>query len=423
MNNNSRLLKQLLPYINKYRDARFLFVVPSCFLAQDAKPTLIWEDIAACSTLGIECLVFIDYDWQLAAKQGIAAAELSKKLPFIAEAEGLAKYKLSHGFHGYNQKVNVLSGSWLLARPKGVIKGKDMQSHGKLRSIDRLNMLGLLGQGSILILSNLAPDKNGKLYALDTTDAAAELASQLRADKVILYVDNLAAEHRQLAVELSDAKKMLKNLTSNSKQDAFAETVRDAISYSDKGINRTHILPGYEDGALLQEILTADGYGFMVNLDDYEQLTTADYEDASNIKGIISPWEAAEALRPRSIEDLQRNIANFCVIKQDNNIIGCAALSQITGHKGYAELECVVVRDSHKGQGYGRRLLQSMEKLAIDRGFSNLAVFTTQTSVWFEEAGYKPSKVKLPVPDYCRERNSKCLVKTLKKTKSTTTKA
>lgn len=399
-----------------------MFVVPSYFLSKPSKTTHIWEDIAACNAIGIECFVFIDYDWGLDAKTGISEQDLSKKLPELTELESIAKYKLSHGFHLYNQRINILSGSWLLARPQGVIKGKDLQSYGKLRSIDGFNIMDIMETNSILLFSNLAPDKNGKLYALDSHSTAAELAGSLHVDKAILYVDKLPAEHHQLAVELSDAKKMLKAIkpqsSSKAKQAAFATHLENAINYANQRVDRTHILPGYDEGALLQEILTADGYGFMINLDAYEQLITADYEDASHIKSIISPWEEKEALRPRSIEELQNNIANFCVIKQDNNIIGCAALSPINGHKGYAELECVVVRDSHKGQGYGKRLLQSMEKLAAKKGFSNLAVFTTQTSTWFEEAGYKLSKKALPVPDYCKHRNSKCLVKAIKPTKS-----
>ena len=429
LHNNGVLLKQLLPYINKYRDGTFLFVVPSYFFASSRQENRIWEDIAACSSLGIGCVVFIDFDWQLDSNAEITSAEVMNNLPKIAAMEMQARYGLSQGFHGYNQMVNILSGSWLLAQPKGVLKGNDMQSHGKLRSVATHNITEQLSQGSILILSNIAPDKNGRVYALNGQETVAAIATSLSLDKVILYVDNLPDQYRQVAVELSEAKQLIaetkspkvkstknaKNAgaTQTSGASRFIKCVSAASSYCEKGIKRAHILPGYEDGALFQEILTAEGYGFMVNIDNYEQLSIADLIDVQSIKELIAPWEKKEVLRPRTTEDLQRVISNFCVIKQDNNIIGCAALSPISGKKGYAELECVVVRDSHKGQGYGKRLLQSMEKIAIKKGLSNLAVFTTQTSTWFEEAGYKPAKVSLPVPDYCKSRNSKCLIKKL----------
>ncbi|MBE8182337.1 MAG: hypothetical protein HAW61_02295, partial [Candidatus Portiera sp.] len=208
LHNNVRLLKQLLPYINRYRRAKFLFVIPSYFFTNPNQEQCIWEDIATCRSLGIGCLVFIDYDWQLDSKSGISNEKLLSNSPLVAGMESQARYELFKELSGYNEKVNVVSGIWLLAQPKGVLKGKDMQNYGTLRSVDIPNLLSELLSRNLIVMSNIAPDKHGNIYALDTTETAATVAQSLAIDKVILYVDDLAEEYRQVAVELAEAKKM-----------------------------------------------------------------------------------------------------------------------------------------------------------------------------------------------------------------------
>lgn len=419
VSNEGLVLKQLLPYINKYRDNSFLFVIPSYFLVDNNKDkqleSSIWEDISACANLDIGCLVLVDYDWPDSTRQGISKQEVRDSLPKISSMEKQTMALLARGFYGYNRKVNIISGSWFLAQTKGVLKGKDMQHYGKIRFIDKEALSLGLQQQDIVVFSNIVPDKQGNFYAVDGKEMALDIAVGLGVDKVVSYIDRLPQDYKQVAIDLVEAKKLHSSLNKSSKkQEHLVKALEVSVNCCKDGIKRSHIIPGYEESALLKEILTIDGCGFMVNLDGYEQLSVAAAGDAQEIKKLIAPWEEKEVLRPRSYEDLQKSLDNFCVIKRDDNIIGCAALSEISDMSDYVELECVVVRDSYKQQGYGKRLLNSMEKLAVKRGYRYLVVFTTQTATWFEEAGYKPANVDLPVPDYCSSRNSKHLIKHLR---------
>ena len=358
----------------------------------------------------------IDYDWQSLPTEPMEYQELKNHLPSVSALEKRAMALLSRGFYGYNRKVNIVSGSWFLAQPLGVIKGKDMRHKGKLRSIDRDAIEKHLATKDILLFSNLIIDKQGTFYSANGDDMLVDTVLGLRIDKLISYVDNLPAHYRQMALDLEKAKALCLSLgkSSSPQYRSLQVALNRAVKCCSAGVERAHVLPN-EDGALFEEILTADGCGLMVNLDNYETLITAEPTDINEIKKLISPWEDKEALRPRSYEDLAKDINNFRIIKHDDIIIGCAALSSVEGVSGYAELECVVVKDSHKHRGYGKRLLNSMEKLAATRGYKHLMVLTTQASTWFEEAGYKPTKIKFPVHEECR--NSKNLVKDISKLK------
>ena len=410
------MLKQLLPYINKCRDSNFLFVVPD-FILQDLRDSniKIWDDIAACKGLGTGCMVCLNFGWDEATDDPITRESFQKKLPRIGAAELELRALLSQSFRSYNpsQSSRVLSGSWLLAAPKGVIKGTDLGLWGKLRSVAREAIAWNLDDGDILLISNTAPDKSGQVYALDGHDMSLEVASQTSVDKVILYIEDLPAEYKGKALDLTEAQALTATKSSAKLPPPLAELLRQAIAYAAAGIKRVHIIPAKEDGALFKEILTSDGCGLMLNIDSYEQLTFAEDSDVNAIKALISPWEERGVLRPRTPDELLANIDNFCIIKKDEAIIGCAAVSPMSSPPGHAELECVVVHDAYRNQGYGARLVNSMEKHALSKGYKKLVIFSTQTASWFEEMGYKPTKDKIPPPDYCRARNSRVLVKPL----------
>ena len=415
------LLKQALPYINKYRNKSFIFVIPASFFTiSNYEEHGIWRDISACCSLGVGCIIFIDYVIAAQDDMPVTDKDIAKLLPDIAGLEFKCRALLSKGAYEHGHKTNILSGCWILAQPKGIIDGKDMHRRGKPRNVDSVDMHNYLRNGNILVANTLAPDKQGQLYLLSTHEAVLECAISLPADKIILYIDQLPDEYKQKALDLSDANNLLQQ---NNKSLSSTVTARlktlltHAIDYCSRGVNRTHIISFNEDNALFKELLTTSGCGVMINSDNYESLAIAERSDIEDIKSLIAPLEEEGMLRPRSYEQLLAKIDDFCIIKQDDNLIGCAALSAMKDKKGYAELECVVVKKSHTKQGYGKRLLNSMEKTAITKGYKYLVVFTTQASAWFEELGYQISSEKFAVPEYCRSRNSKNLVKDLYKTK------
>jgi len=82
-----------------------------------------------------------------------------------------------------------------------------------------------------------------------------------------------------------------------------------------------------------------------------------------------------------------------------------------------AELACVAIHDDYRGGDRGDRLLNTLETEAKNQGLKQLFVLTTRTAQWFEERGFKASKIDdLPQQKktlYNFQRGSKVFIKIL----------
>lgn len=407
------LLKQALPYINKYRGQCFIFITPADLIKQQMESGVsgFGEDWAICRSLGIHCIICVDMG--VARGQPIDEAALKKFLARHVQLYNECSSLINRGAYKLEERPHFMQGNWILARPLGIIEGTDMLYHGRVRKIDSHSMFELMMANHTLLVSPLAPDKQGISYVLNERNLVAELITLLKADKVIIYTGQLPSSFRMNAIPRTQASAYMKNI-----RQPLQEKIADMIYYCDKGVSRSHLIPANEENALVNELLTAPGYGLMINTDSYEELIAPEPNEMEAIKALIEPLETEGSLRPRSLKQLRAKAGNFRVIKQDNNIIGCAALSPIAGKKGFVELECVVVKESYNGQGYGTRILNSIESLAASQGYTSLVVLTTQAMEWFQEKGFKPTAEPLPLAEYCTTRNAQVLIKDIRGLKS-----
>lgn len=411
MSNNAQerglLLRQALPYINNYRGKCFIFVVSGLLVRKEIEEQLniLGRDWAMCRSLGINCVLCMTEPMP-AGNRPLKVKDLNTLASRYAALYGDCNRLITQGGYELGERLQFVQGSWILARPQGVIDGIDMQRHGRVRKIAGDAMMRLLSASYILFTTPLAVDKRGTSYLLAERNLVAELVRALAADKVILYHTELAETHYKKAIPRAAAEAFTKKAKTS-----LRPILADMAHYCDMGASRVHLLPAHQEDALVNELLTAQGYGLMINADSYEELIEPHHHEMEIIKTLITPLEQEGLLRPRSLEQLQKQARNFRIIKQDENIIGCAALSALAEKKGYAELECVVVKKSYAGRGYGSRILNSMEKLAAGQGYSHLVVLTTQAVEWFREKGFAATKEKLSVSPASCCRNAKILVK------------
>ncbi len=68
----------------------------------------------------------------------------------------------------------------------------------------------------------------------------------------------------------------------------------------DRGVNRAQLISYTEDGALIKELFTRDGFGTMLHRDSYELIRRARIEDVGGILNLIEPLEKEGALVKRS---------------------------------------------------------------------------------------------------------------------------
>ncbi|AAS96065.1 N-acetyltransferase [Nitratidesulfovibrio vulgaris] len=109
--------------------------------------------------------------------------------------------------------------------------------------------------------------------------------------------------------------------------------------------------------------------------------------DVKRIHAILMECAGQRLLLPRSLNDLYSRIRDFVVVDADEGgaILGCCALS-ITW-EDIAEIRSLVVLESLRGQGWGRRLVEACMSDAVTLGLYRVFTLTYQVE-FFNKLGY-----------------------------------
>ena len=192
--------------------------------------------------------------------------------------------------------------------------------------------------------------------------------------------------------------------------------LQHCIDTVERGTPRCHMLDYRQDGALLKELFSVDGEGWLIQSASFETIREANENDIPAIIDIIRPLERSGVLVRRDREKLEAEITAFTVIECEALIIAVAALYP-AAEGNSAEIACITTHSDYQGHGRGGTLLAHLESKARLLGIEQLFVLTTQTEHWFVEQGFsRGSTEDLPASKqdlYNFQRNSKVLVKQL----------
>jgi len=155
-----------------------------------------------------------------------------------------------------------------------------------------------------------------------------------------------------------------------------------AIRACREGVNRVHLINGNRDDALLAELFSNEGIGTMVYADDYLQIRGATPADVDEMLLMMRRAIQDEQLVERDKNEIMDHLGDYIVMEIDSNVVGVGALHGYPD-EGAAELACIYVKTDHEGQGYGRALIDSLEKKAKSLKINKLFVLSTQTSDYF----------------------------------------
>ena len=294
----------------------------------------------------------------------------------------------------HNVEVNIVSGNFIAAQPVGIVDGIDHQCTGRLRSANVGAIAKLLDTQAIVLLSPLGFSTSGQTFNLAAEELAAELAVALEADKLIVFNDpgqiTDAGQQRISRITPERLNRLCADLDPDTKVRCQA-----LIAANTQGVERGHLVAFADDGALLQELFTADGIGTQVSRHDEDLIRQAQLEDVADIVEIIRPLEEDGVLVPRSRAQLEQEIAQFFIAELDGVVVGCCA---VYAFADTAELACVAVHENYRHQysdmGIGSALLEAAERAASAQGATSLFVLTTQTQEWFVSHGFTPANVE-----------------------------
>lgn len=424
--------RQTSPYIKAYRNKTFVIMLPGAAVSHSNFPNII-HDIALLNHLGVRIVLVHgarqQVEQQLADRQLDSQIHQGRRvtdketLACFIEAIGATRFSiesaLSTGLPNspmHNADIHVRSGNVVTAMPCGVVDGVDLQYTGKVRKIDTYGLDEMLFNGSIVLVSPIGYSVTGEIFNLTYTEVATEIAIALEADKLIAFtkangvIDDDGELKRQLTL-LQCEKLLLRKDTTDSHF-----SLQACYKACDRGVNRAQIISYTEDGALIKELFTRDGFGTMVHRDSYELIRRARIDDVGGILNLIEPLEREGILVKRSRERLEQEIEHFTVMEIDGTIVTCAALYPFIQNNS-GELACMATHPDYRGNGRAAKLLAHIEKQASKIKMKQLFVLTTQTEHWFLEQGFSPSTLELLPQEkqklYNCQRNSKIFVKEL----------
>ncbi len=421
------------PYINAFRGKTFVIYFSGDVLADNEFPSLV-HDITLLNSLGVKLVLVHGARSQIEKRlysrniqsrfsQGLRVTD-SKTMQVVKEASGCIRLNIEGLFTTSlrytpmaGSRINIVSGNFTIARPKGIIDGVDFQHTGEIRRIDTDSMLNALDNGNVILMSPVGYSPTGEIFNINGEDLAAETSIALHANKLI-FIDDItgikdASGYLINEMTALDLKQLLKN---DKKLAAELKRHYQRIIYaSEGGVKRVHIIDRNIEGALLLELFTRNGIGTLISTDQLEDIRLASIEDVNGIIELIAPLEETGLLVKRSRERLETEIENFYIIKRENAIIGCGALYPFNNEQ--AELACMAIAPEYRSQGRGEKLFNHICMCARITGLKQLFVLTTQATHWFIEHGFTKGNPKdLPSEKqalYNYQRNSAVFIKEL----------
>ncbi len=408
------------PYIHAHRNATFVIAFDGETIASSNFDNLI-HDIAILNSLGIRLVLIygarpqieqqcITHNITVQYHRGLrvtddASLKIAKSVigKLRLEIEAKLSFSLPHTPMA-DAGIRCISGNLVTAQPAGIKEGIDLGHTGIVRRIDTEGINQQLAQANIILLPPLGYSPTGEIFNLSAEAIATKVATELKADKLIL----IANDHPELPRELT--------LEQASLIEEKNHALSAAINACSAGVPRVHLLDRSMDDALLQELFSRDGAGTLISATSFETTRQATIDDIGGILELIQPLEETGVLVKRSREHLEIEIEHFTVMERDGTVIACAALYPFSSNT-MGELACLAVAKNYQDSGRGTQLLASIEKQATSMGLTDLCVLSTQTTHWFLEHGFQSAQIaSLPVEKqdlYNFQRNAKAFTKTL----------
>ena len=434
--------RSIVPYVNEFRGKTFVVVFDG-EIAAGERSAEIFRDFNLLVNLGVKLVIVHGVYPEIQSK--IKDANLRSKyikgrrvtdaatLNLIKETIGKIRIDiealLSMGLSKppmANSTIRITNGNYITARPIGIVDGIDLMFTGEVRKIDTAAIRLHLDQGEMALLSPLGYSQTGEVFSLTPENVAIEVATALKADKLIFLMDapgidrksngDLNGELSELT--LSEAKALLSKLESSSVKPSkdIQKYLPSAVQACAGGVDRIHLISRRIDGAMLQELFTHKGVGCMISRGPLQTFRSAEIDDVGGILELIEPLESEGVLARRDRKLIEIEIDRFLVLEYDNMIIGCAALNHFPG-TNVGELTCLAIHSDYRNKGYGDSLLKRIKTRAKNNGINELIVLTTKAFHWFTERGFNETSIeKLPKMrqgGYNYKRRSKIFIRSI----------
>ena len=115
-------------------------------------------------------------------------------------------------------------------------------------------------------------------------------------------------------------------------------------------------------------------------------VSQAQESDVGGIQILLNHYASMGELLPRTKTDIIANLEHFRVIRENDEVIACGALENFTPE--LAEVRSLMVNDTIKNRGLGRRIVLELLKIAEQRQV-NRVMALTYVPIFFHKLGFK----------------------------------
>ncbi|MDQ1640500.1 MAG: acetylglutamate kinase [Pyrinomonadaceae bacterium] len=286
------LLREALPYIQRFQGQTFVVKLSGKATEDHDNLSSLAEELALLHQVGIRICVVHGGGKQLsdlASKMGVeqtiiegrrvtddATLEMAKMIfagkintDILAalrnrsiEAVGLS------GVDGNIVHAERRPPKEVLNRETGERSQVDYGHVGDVVEINSRLLSVLLNEGYLPVISSLGADSEGTVFNINADTIAAEIAIQLKAEKLILLsdVDGIYLRPGEANTKLSrlTAAEADGMITDGTATGGMIPKLQSIITLLRRGVHSAHILSGTTRNALLSEIFTDSGTGTMI---------------------------------------------------------------------------------------------------------------------------------------------------------------
>ncbi|MCW5959059.1 MAG: acetylglutamate kinase [Pyrinomonadaceae bacterium] len=292
MQSKLELLREALPYIQKFKGKTFVVKFSGKVTEDRENLASLAEELALIHQVGIKVCVIHGGGKQLselAQKLGVVQKVIEGRRVTDDDTLELAKMTFAgkintdilaalrqrstsavglSGVDGNIVHAEKRPPKEMLNRKTGVSETVDFGNVGDIIEIN-VDLLKLLLDAHYLpVISSLGADRNGAVFNINADTIAAEIAVQLKAEKLILlsdvngiYLDPNDESTKLSQISVDQANELI---TSGRATGGMIPKLQSLITILERGVRSAHVISGSNRNALLSEVFTDEGEGTMI---------------------------------------------------------------------------------------------------------------------------------------------------------------
>jgi acetylglutamate kinase len=286
------LLREALPYIQRFQGHTFVVKLSGKVTEAHDNLASLAEELALLHQVGIRICVIhgggkqlsdlakklgveqtiiegrrVTDDATLEMAKMIFAGKINTDILAALRQRGIEAVGLS-GVDGNIVHAERRPPKEILNRETGERAQVDFGHVGDVVQINTRLLTVLLDHGYLPVISSLGADDDGMVFNINADTIAAEIAVQLRAEKLILLSDvdgiYLQADDPTTKVSrltLSEAEHLIQSGTATG---GMIPKLQSIATLLHRGVHTAHLISGTNRNALLSEIFTDKGTGTMI---------------------------------------------------------------------------------------------------------------------------------------------------------------